>query len=89
MAPEELNPKGQRTMKINDTFEKVIVEYVNDYREEYETYEDSLAAVLETFDWDEDNGITKKIQRDIQKAGKAIVKNGFATTTITLINNEQ
>ena len=66
--------------------EKVKVEYVNDYRREYETYEDNLAAVLETFDWDEDNGIVEKIQRDIRKVGRAVVKNGFATTTVTLIN---
>ena len=66
--------------------EKVKVEYVNDYRREYETYEDNLAAVLETFDWDEDNGIVEKIQRDIRKVGRAVVKNGIATTTVTLIN---
>ena len=59
----------------------VNVTYDNPKTEEHEEYKSSLVEVLESFD-----GIKIKlwwVEQELKKQGEAIIKNGFATTTIT------
>ena len=66
----------------------VNVRYDNDHYGEHETYTTTLTELLDTF-WflDESDPLMKDVASDLETAGKSIIRNGYATTTVTLIEN--
>ena len=63
----------------------VNVTYDNPNTEEHEEYKSSLVEVLEAFGWDKNQffAYTLWVEQELKKQGEAVIKNGFATTTIT------
>ena len=58
----------------------VTVTYDNPYYEEHNEYTSTLAEVMECFD-----GLSVNVDRvagELKKSGEAVIKNGYATTTI-------
>ena len=63
----------------------VNVRYDNDHYGDHETYTTTLAELLETF-WflDESGALTRDVASGLETARKSIIRNGHATTTVTL-----
>jgi hypothetical protein len=63
----------------------VNVRYDNAHYGDHEKYATTLAELLDTF-WflDESGALTRDVATDLETAGKSIIHNGHATTTVTL-----
>ena len=63
----------------------ITVKYDNAHYGEHETYTTTLTELLETY-WflDESDTLAHDVTTDLQTAGKSIIRNGHATTTVTL-----
>jgi hypothetical protein len=63
----------------------IAVQYDNDHYGEHESYTTTLEEFLSTF-WF--INLPNDVENDLATVGKTIIHNGFATTTATLIGEE-